>query len=306
MYPNYPREWKPFAEKDASDFDKYTTIYGEYNLIIQKLTKPRRLSLTPESMEFFQGWQKDIEETAMENADNITKALAGRLMTYAVKMAALFTIGRSDFDENSMIELPHIQEAARLIVEYFLPIGKIIIDEVARAESKNVQDKIIGTIKRSNGLIKQRDLLRALHMKVKDVEESIETLILSEEIEQQSVKSKKGNVLYYKLRECHSDIVSHKSVYKGNNKGSLYTPSMDTMTLCQMGQDKTSGVDEGGDPSPAPVMSKRNMPTPEKVHLVCGACGEDLAGHGMIERNGQVYCARPGCGYSRRDEVKAT
>jgi len=135
-------------------------------------------------MQFFQEWQKDIEETAMQNADNITKALAGRLMTHAIKMAALFTICREDFDENSKIELPHIREAARQVVEYFLPIGRIIIEEVARAESKNVQDKIIGTLKRYSGLIKQRDLLRVLHMKVKEVDESIEALILSEEIEE--------------------------------------------------------------------------------------------------------------------------
>jgi len=148
MYPNYPKEWKSFAEKDSGDFDAYTTIYGQYNLLVEKLANPRRLSMTSESMQFFQDWQKDIEETARENADNITKALAGRLMTHAVKMAALFTIGREDFDENSKIELPHIQEATRLVVEYFLPIGKIIVEEVARAESKNVQDKIIGTLKR--------------------------------------------------------------------------------------------------------------------------------------------------------------
>jgi hypothetical protein len=237
MYPNYPKEWKSFAEKDSGDFDAYATIYGEYNLLVEKLANPRRLSMTSESMQFFQEWQKDIEETAMQNADNITKALAGRLMTHAVKMAALFTIGREDFDENSKIELPHIQEATRLVVEYFLPIGKIIVEEVARAESKNVQDKIIGTLKRYNGLIKQRDLLRVLHMKIKDVEESINALILSEEIEKILVKTNKGaNVLYYKLLECISESVSHDEVYKGNNEGSLYTPPCDAKTLKQMGQ----------------------------------------------------------------------
>jgi len=260
MYPNYPKEWRAFAEKDGSDFEKYTSIYGEYNLVVEKLATPRRLSMTAESMQFFQEWQRDIEAAAMENADNITKALAGRLMTHAVKMAALFTIGREDFDENSKIELPHIREAARMVVEYFLPIGRIIIEEVARAESKNVQDKIIGTIKRYNGLIKQRDLLRALHMKVKEVDESIEALILSEEIERQVVKGKKGIVLYYKLRECHSELVSHKVVYKENNEGSLYTPACGTNTLCQMGQDRIKDAEEEKIGIPPPP--RRDMPTP--------------------------------------------
>jgi hypothetical protein len=265
MYPNYPKEWKSFAEKDGSDFDAYTTIYGEYNLVVKKLATPRRLNMTAESMQFFQEWQKDIEETAMQNADNITKALAGRLMTHAVKMAAIFTIGREDFDENSKIELPHVREATRLVVEYFLPIGKIIIEEVARAESKNIQDKIIGTIKRYNGLIKQRDLLRVLHMKIKDVEESIDALILSEEIERKTVKTKKGaTVIYYSLLECMSDLVSHDDVYKGNNEVSLYTPLCGTTTLLQVGQDHGKDVDEGGE-DVASSPARKNAPTPTKT-----------------------------------------
>jgi hypothetical protein len=267
MYPNYPKEWKPFAEKNEGDSAKYATIYGEYNLMVEKLATARRLIMTPEAMQFFQEWQKDIEETAMQNADNITKALSGRLMTHAVKMAALFTIGREDFDENARIELPHIREAARQVVEYFLPIGKIIIEEVARSESKNVQDKIIGTLKRFNGLIKQRDLLRALHMKVKEVDESIEALVLSEEIERHVVKSKKGDVLYYKLRECHSDIVSHDEVYKGNNEGSLYTPPCDAKTHRQMGHHPSSDV--GGSTKDSPLTMgpnpRKDAPTPART-----------------------------------------
>ncbi|WP_348305439.1 phage/plasmid primase, P4 family [Methanothrix sp.] len=36
---------------------------------------------------------------------------------------------------------------------------------------------------------------------------------------------------------------------------------------------------------------------------VCAVCGEDLTGHGTVERNGKIYCARPGCGYPPRDET---
>lgn len=141
FYPNHLKEWKPFAEKDASDFDRYTTIYGEYNLVTSKMAESRTLSMTPESMQFFQEWQQALETNSMEDADNVTKALAGRLETHAIKMAALFTIGRDDFDVNSKIELPHISEATRLVESYFLPIGKIIVEEVARSETKNVQEK---------------------------------------------------------------------------------------------------------------------------------------------------------------------
>jgi hypothetical protein len=39
---------------------------------------------------------------------------------------------------------------------------------------------------------------------------------------------------------------------------------------------------------------------------LCAKCGEDLTGHGVVEKGGKTYCARPGCGYPARDEAKAT
>jgi hypothetical protein len=303
FYPNHPKEWKPFAEKDSSDFDRYTTIYGEYNLVASKMVTSRTLSLTPESMQFFQEWQRATEEQAMEEADNITKALAGRLMTYAIKMAALFTIGREDFDENSKIELPYIQEASRMIDEYFLPIGRIIVEEVARSETKNLQEKILGTLKRFNGRISQRDLLRNLHTKLSDVEDAIKGLILSEELQCIQVRGKKGIILHYvsvksKTDGCNSVNVSHHNVYKDksiekNNLGRnnpLYTPNVATITLLQMGQDQSTSVNAGDNPSQSTTVSEINRPIPTRecedlvnvdVHAKirvaaiaeCGVCG---------------------------------
>ena len=37
----------------------------------------------------------------------------------------------------------------------------------------------------------------------------------------------------------------------------------------------------------------------------CTKCGEDLTGHGVVERAGKAYCARPGCGYPAREETSA-
>ena len=306
MYPNYPKEWKPFAEKDESDFDRFATITGEYNQIVEKLTTPRRLAMTEESMQFFQEWHKAIEETAMKEADNITKALAGRLMTYAIKMAALFTIGRADFDENSKIELPHIKEAARLVTEYFLPIGRIIVDEVARAESKNLQEKILGTLKRFNGRISQRDLLRVLHTKLSDVEDAIKALMLSEEIQSIQVKGKKCTILHYvsvksKIEECHSVIVSHDEVYKGKsddlNKTNpnipLYTTHLDTMSLLQVGQDQGCGVDEEESPASGPH-PRQSEPTPAKPKEDPGLA-KFKAGHAAHRaRHDKHTCSRCG------------
>ncbi len=229
FYPNAPKEWKPFAQKEEADFDKFAAITAAYVRLAEKLTTRRRLRLTPESMAFFDTWHRDLEVNRMANASNVEKALAGRLATGAVKVAALMTVCRADYDENSMIELPHIREACRQVVEYFLPVGVIVVEEVARAESKNTQDKIMGTLKRNNGLIKHSILLRALHLPLKDVDAAIEALTQSEEIERVVIK----DVVYYKTNKYHSEIVSQEVVYKGKEeelyksqgmRDSLYTP----------------------------------------------------------------------------------
>ena len=213
MAPNYPKAWKPYVQKCKEDFDKYAAIESAYRGIVLRFGESKHnLTMSNEAMEFYQGWQKKIEKEAMEEQSNITKAIAGRLMIYAIKMAALFTVGKVDYNKDSQISLEHIKEAARQIESYFLPIGKIIVEDIERSEAKNIQDKIIGTIKRSGGKIFHRDLLRALHIKMSDVQDSIEALIESEEIGRKTVKS--GKLCYFLKRECNSDIVSQELVYK--------------------------------------------------------------------------------------------
>jgi hypothetical protein len=242
FYPNYIKDWKPFAEKEEADFEKFAAITAAYVRLTERLTTRRRLRMTPESMLYFDAWHKDLEVNGMANASNVEKALAGRLATYAVKIAALMTVCRADYEETSMIELPHIREACRQIVEYFLPVGVIVVEEVARAESKNTQDKIMGTLKRNNGLIRHSILLRALHLPLKDVDAAVDALTQSDEIERVVIKS----IVYYKTKKCNSDLVSHDVVYKGKEeelyksqemRDSLYTPARDTnhiVTSCEV------------------------------------------------------------------------
>ncbi len=42
-----------------------------------------------------------------------------------------------------------------------------------------------------------------------------------------------------------------------------------------------------------------------KLPLICAKCGEDLTGHGNIQKGDKFYCARPGCGYPTREEAQA-
>ena len=273
MAPNYPKAWKPYVQKSKEDFDKYAAIESAYREIVMRVgSNNHNIPMSDEAMDFYQEWQKKIEKEAMEEQSNITKAIAGRLMIYAIKMAALFTVGKIDYNTESQISLEHIKEAARQVENYFLPIEKIIVEDIERSEAKNIQDKIIGTIKRSGGKIFHRDLLRALHIKMSDVQDSIEALIESEEIGRKTAKS--GKVCYFLKREpsivissivsqelvykddkiepdeeCNSIIVSHTPIYKEDNQyikedSSLYTANIDTKLVRPRDKDEDINLDE--------------------------------------------------------------
>lgn len=195
--PNYPKEWKPYSQKTDDDDLRFEYVYGIYTSLADRIQllkgpQPRRLTLTDEAFEYFQTWQRDLEEKAMQDQDNVTKALAGRLETNVLKMAALFTIGRADFNGDSQIELGHIKEACRLALDYFLPVGKIIAEDVGRAEDKNVQDRILGILKRHNGLMSERELRQNLHMKINEVDDNIDALVDSDEVKKVLKKAKNG------------------------------------------------------------------------------------------------------------------
>lgn len=191
FYPSYRKAWKPFTEKTKEDFTRAEIIDKEYSIVKSKLTKPRQLKMSAEAMSYFQQWQRSIEEDAVQSENSIVKALAGRLMTQALKLAALFTIGSENYSEISEISLEHLKEACRQVEEYFLPVGCIIVEEVGHAESKNKQEKILGVIKRNGGQILHRDLLRATHMALREFDDAIAALEQSEEIEIRISEDKK-------------------------------------------------------------------------------------------------------------------
>ena len=47
-----------------------------------------------------------------------------------------------------------------------------------------------------------------------------------------------------------------------------------------------------------------SIPSKSLPPLVCVNCGEDLAGHSSITKNGKLYCTQVGCGYPPRGEVQ--
>jgi DNA primase large subunit len=200
FYPTHKKDWMAFKPLDDEDYTLYAEVLGNLSRIkgmFYHRNTPTdgqlssdagygviNIQLSTEAWQYYQSWQETREGDLQDNAtDTIQLALWGRLSFYALKLAMLFTVGRSDYKEGVQINLGHIQEACRQIDEYFLPIGKLVAEEVAREETKNLQNKILGVLSRNSGRLQWTRLLQSLHVSINDVNTAIEALVESEEIE---------------------------------------------------------------------------------------------------------------------------
>jgi hypothetical protein len=263
FYPTYRKDWMAFKPETEEDLTLYSEISGrilKIKKILFTLEEPVQIDLSPEGWAYYQAWQEMREKELQESTNSIELALWGRLSFYALKLAILFTIGKSDYTIETQISLEYIKEACRQVDEYFLPIGAIVAEEVAREEKQNLQNKIIGILNRNGGKIKRRDLLKNLHVKLKDVEEALEALIESEELKVYAVEKIQWVLLRRKNRKSWSEV-------KPKPITSSQVPQMSTMShnnKCRMNSDSIYGIQEtdGTHATPATDGTVRTPPTP--------------------------------------------
>lgn len=197
FYPTYKKESRPFELANGESDLLFSSVLARYKGIVDKLfnlTQPRTVQFEPDAFEFYQKWQmrREAELQANLDQDNIKNALWGRLQAYALKLAALFTVGRSDYTIETKISLRYVTEACRVIDDHFLPTSLRVAEMVAMEETKNLQNRVISILRQHGGKIARKRLLQILHLKLSDVEDALEGLIESEEISLVPVSNKTG------------------------------------------------------------------------------------------------------------------
>jgi predicted hydrocarbon binding protein len=282
--------------------------------IFYNLDNPIEITMSPNAWAYYQAWQETRESELQDSTNSIELALWGRLSFYALKLAILFTVGQFNYQIGTQVGLEHVIEACRQVDEYFLPIGLIVAEEVAREETTNLQNKILGTLNRNGGKIKERDLLKKLHVKLKDVKEAEEALIESEEIEVIQSGSTRWVLLRQINRKEKATIkpktisetkVSQMSQLSHNNKCRMNSDSISGIrgTAATEGTVGTIAAPKGGsnlaetDPD-VPAIGphpKRNLSTPirkQNEEASCPICKVDIGpGHSSLTFEGVNYCA---------------
>ena len=331
FFPNHAKErWLPLEEGvpendllSAGCHARLIKIKGEF----YDLTEPRVMHLSSEASAYFIAWQKVRERELVEAKDDRRAQFYSRLAVYALKIGTLFTIGRADYRDGMEISLNHMQEACRLVDEYFMPMAITVADLVGKAADKNQLDKIMAVLTARGGKLTKKELMRATHFKKKDIEEGLDALVESNEIRRVTVSNPHGPSSEWIIMSQDSDkldtvdtvytdipsIPSHmkKNVKDGNVEGMCDGIDGSTnATVCDekpldidsacatKSETSIKGVDDSGDPSSGPYPRKIE-PIPSAKQTCC-KCGADLTGHGIVTKNGKTYCARPGCGYPER------
>ncbi|MEI8003677.1 MAG: DUF3987 domain-containing protein, partial [Methanothrix sp.] len=200
------------------------------------LAEPRVMHLSQEASAYFVAWQKVREGELVEAKDDRRAQFYSRLAVYALKMSMLFTVGRADYADGMEISFDHMQEACRLVDDYFMQMALTVADLVGKAADKNLMDKIISVLTSRGGKITRRELLKAVHAKKKDLEESLESLEESGEIKIATVSNKKGPATawimlskdsdnkhtVHTVNTVYSSILSHKKeIHKDEDNGDL-------------------------------------------------------------------------------------
>ncbi len=210
FWPDYHKNSRPF-ETNKPEISQYETIIktslSRLAEIFDNIDRPLEFRLEDKALEYFQEWQLRIEDILQKEKNEIASAIYGRLFIVAIKIAMLYKIGSPEFSENMqkwkseefakgvfipiIIDEVYIKEAINEIDTYFFPIAVNIASLVTSTKSSNLQTKIIGILCSYGGVMGRRELMRMLHIKVKELDEALGALEKSEEIGQYKTDTKK-------------------------------------------------------------------------------------------------------------------
>ena len=157
---------------------------------MQDLEECNAMHFSPDAAKYYTEWQRVREAEWIASNDGACQQIYSRLSPAVVKFGMLFELGSQDFDVSKPIRVEFIQEACRLVDEYFMPAAKAIYDIVGSNAERNVIDRITLYLKNHNGKATQRDILHDTKIKKADPEDYLSTMVESGAVE---IKTEKRN-----------------------------------------------------------------------------------------------------------------
>ena len=314
-------KWLPLEEGNAANSMFEGVVRDQLASIAVKmaeLPECTALHFSPDAASYYTEWQRVREEEWTASNDGNAMQIYSRLAPTVVKLSMLFELGSPDFDVSNPIRLEFVEEACRLVDSYFMPTARAVYDLVGSNAEKNVIDRIIAYLKKHGGKASKKDIMRDIKIKSADFHDYLDTMRESGVVETKNVprggKGRDGIWVFLTDPSIVDNVAKVAKIAKvakveeipseneETEKSTLATlPTLPILPiLATMGQDTTTGGEENPTPTaPAPA-GKGDAPK-----LRCAKCGADLTGHANITKNGESFCALPGCGYPPRAKGEA-
>jgi hypothetical protein len=200
IWPTYERKLRDKTARGTNDRERYNAVLKRLMALTKFFsdhTVEFNFSIAGQS--FYNQWERDhVAQIQKSGIDD--RGAYDRLSVYALKLAMIYTVAKNDFIETLgceartyKVEIDDdcLYEACRQVDEFFLPTSRLVSEAVGRCEDKNHIEKILGTLKRAGGKLRRSQLLRRVHLKVKDFNEALGSLEEGGEVEEVSVKGER-------------------------------------------------------------------------------------------------------------------
>jgi len=208
--PDYEKAWRGYRKETEVDINlKYGVreCLEQIKRRIEALVDELEYEFSEEAFEYFTKWQQRTEKEAQKARDKNRLRILGRLHTYAIKISMLFLLG--DNDNNKIISKKYIEIACKLMEDYFIINSCNIIEDIARDEKHNLQDRVISILK-TYGRTSVRDIMRYAHQPKKDLADALDAL--DENGSYEIIKTKEGKTVYYEMNGFLSSVANVTTV----------------------------------------------------------------------------------------------
>lgn len=202
----YPRYEKPidrdiwFRKEDDSDVYDYEQIVGHLKEIDTWLNNSddRTMGVDDQALDRLRNWRADLDEEIRRRDNELYGTIMGRLSDYVIKISMLHAISRM----SDMITLDDLDQSIDVVENFFLHTAEEIfgaVDDASTDFTIKRYTSITSFLKKHRGNATRREIMRKTHLKKKEIDELIDTMLISGEIRAGNRQNKNGTTttVYY-------------------------------------------------------------------------------------------------------------
>ncbi len=209
-HPKYQRPRMPLRMADGDTTDD-TELIIAISSIWDHFTRCETISFTvyDDAMNYYNQCVEQMEDRIMETGDNLLSMGWARNQVHILKIAMLLEIGMVRVSTH--ISLETMQEAVRVVTEYFLPMFMETAGRIQHTDLYNKIEKVRDVLLKNNGTVDRSTLLRYSRLLKDDFDKVIQTMLESGEIEVFQEKDSKQRWYVLKADLSHASTNSHNS-----------------------------------------------------------------------------------------------